>query len=59
MWVISKDGLFNLDNVLHVRDFPGGTVADCNGSRLLIADQNICDKIATALKNGENFLEVE
>jgi hypothetical protein len=54
MWIISKNGLFNLNNVSHVRDFPGGTVADCNGSRL-----HICDKIAASLRNGDNFLEVE
>lgn len=59
MWIISKKGLFNLDAISCIKEYPGETVAVCNGVRISIADQKICGKIVDALKNGTQFLEVE
>lgn len=59
MWIITKYGIFNLNAIACVKDYPGETVATCNGSKISIADREICDEIVAALKNGVNILEVE
>ena len=59
MWIITKTGIFNLDAIACVKDYPGETVAMCNGVKVSVTNHEICDQIAIALKNGDNILEVE
>ncbi len=59
MWIISKNGLFNLKATSYVYETPEGTFTLCGGQILNITEQKIQDRIIFALKNNLEFLEVE
>lgn len=61
MFIKSKFGLFNTDNIECFSVSGGATIYFCVGSNVpkLISYSDVMDKIADALKSGSNFLEVE
>jgi hypothetical protein len=60
MWIINSRGnLFNTDRLTCIDYSFGATYATADGKRELISSNPVVDKILEALKNGDNFVEVE
>lgn len=60
MWVIRKDGrAINLDHAEMLRYNNDLTEVMIGKTWWIVSCNNVMDKIITALKRGDNFLEVE
>ena len=60
MWIITAKGnLFNTDRMSSIDYSFGATYATADGKREFISSNPVVDKILEALKNGDNFVEVE
>lgn len=60
MWIINEQGhIFNTDRMGSIDDRFGATYATIDGKRELISPNPVVAKILEALKNGDNFVEVE
>ena len=60
MWIISKlSGVINADQVSRFTESPSGTNAHFKNFVFTISDKPVLATIIDALKNGDNFLEVE
>lgn len=60
MWIINARGnLFNTDCIGSIDYSFGATYATIGDRRELISTAQVVDKILEALKNGDNFVEVQ
>lgn len=60
MWIITKrSGVINSDQVTRFTENNYGTHAYCHGQAYLISEERILPTIIEALKNHNDFLEVE
>jgi hypothetical protein len=62
MWIKSKEGLFNTNQMSNIYESKsGGTRAkDCSERRVLfISENNVLDEIAEGLKFHKEYMEVE
>ena len=60
MWIVSKEGLVNTDNVVAIGFVNDKTaVVGNDGKTYVISDNPVVADILVALQNGEKFLEVE
>ncbi len=60
MWIINgKGNLFNTDCIGSIGYSFGATYATMGDRKELISSNPVVDKILEALKNGDNFVEVE
>lgn len=59
MWIISENGLFNLDAISYVGETPYGTFALCGNRQITISKQKIQHEILYGLENNLKILEVE
>jgi len=62
MWIKTKEGLFNTDQLSSIYESKdGGTRArDCSERRILfISENNVLDKIAEGLRFHQAYMEVD
>ena len=61
MWIFTKErGAFNLDNYDRIAIEPGGTVLIKTGCpACFVSNNDVREKIAIAIRNGDNFVEVD
>lgn len=60
VWIITKKTLINSQHcALFYENDAGETYAVCNTEDCIVSRKNVLHSILDALKNGENFLEVE
>ena len=60
MWIISKQsGVINADQVSRFTETPCGTHAHFKNFVFTISDNHVLTTIVDALKNNQDFLEVE
>lgn len=59
MWISTKErGIFNLANVSRITFDKYGTYFAIGSTTIVVCDYDASEKIAQALKNNQNFLEV-
>lgn len=60
MWIITKrSGVINSNLVARFTENHFGTHAHCGAATYQISDHHVLTTIVDALKNNQNFLEVE